>query len=405
MKNFIKILIFISTILLLTGCWNYRELNDLGIVSAISIKQSKENEDKIELTIQFMNIQKASGESGATINNVSMPITTTTVKGKTIHEALREATKYSPKKPYIGHMDLVVIEEETARKGIIDIIDFFLRDSESRKQFKVFISKNGDETDVLSVVSLLEGFPSKSMISTLESGASFTGHTVSVNYDELISLIFSDGIEGIAPYIFVKGDAKKGSTVDNTEETRPIANIEIEGTAIFKGNKMVGYLEEMESLGLNIIRNRLTSSTIPFICEDNKYITGEAITSKSGFDIDFSKEIPKVTLNVEMDTFLSEVNCKKNLTKTKVIKELEKNGGKEIKKIIEGTLNMVQKKYNTDVIGLGNYIKKEHYKEWKKLKDKWYDIFPNIEIEVKTKFTIVKKGETILPAEGYKLGI
>ena len=50
-----KILFIIPLILLLTGCYNYREINELAIVSGISI--TKEGND-IKLTTEVINPKK-----------------------------------------------------------------------------------------------------------------------------------------------------------------------------------------------------------------------------------------------------------------------------------------------------------------------------------------------------------
>lgn len=398
-----KVLILVITTLLLTGCWNYRELNDLGIVSAISIEKK---EEMIHVTVQFMNIQKSGGSSGATISNPSVPITTVTTKGKTVHEALRGVVKITPKKAYIGHMDLLIIEQKTAEDGILDIIDFFFRDSESRKQFKVLISqKNEEDDDILSIVTLLEGFPSKSMLSSLMATSRYSGQTVLMNFDELLSLMYAEGVEPVAPLISVNGNEQKGSNIDNLESSKPNANIKISGSAVFKKKKVIGTLDEMETLGLNIITNKLSGSVITFNCEEEKYATAEVSGSKTNFKVDFSNKIPKVKLNTEIEAFLSEINCKKNITESEVVEDIEKKAAERIKDIMITTIEKAQKELNSDILGIGNNIRKENYKKWKELKEDWYDIFPNIEFEVKTTLRFTKKGATVSPAEDHDIGV
>ena len=86
-----KILLIIPIIFLLTGCYNYREINELAIVSGISI--TKEGND-IKLTTEVINPKKeqdaSSGEEPEFI--------TYTKKAKSIQEAIRKMIQDSPRK-------------------------------------------------------------------------------------------------------------------------------------------------------------------------------------------------------------------------------------------------------------------------------------------------------------------
>ena len=57
-----KIIISLIILFSLTGCYNYRELNDLAIVSGISIAKV---DDKYELTVEVVNTKKEQDTSNA----------------------------------------------------------------------------------------------------------------------------------------------------------------------------------------------------------------------------------------------------------------------------------------------------------------------------------------------------
>ena len=58
----IKILISLLIIFLVTGCYNYRELNKLAITSAIGINKA---DDGYELIIQVVNTQKQGSDGSS----------------------------------------------------------------------------------------------------------------------------------------------------------------------------------------------------------------------------------------------------------------------------------------------------------------------------------------------------
>ena len=131
MKKFIVIILITF---LLTGCYNYKELNKIGIVSSISIDK-KDNIYKVGA--QVLNVKNKEDTSSS---NVIIYEQT----GKTIEEALRKMTTKSNKKLYGGHLGKLVISEDVAKESVIDIIDLFQRLPEIKDEFTITISKDID---------------------------------------------------------------------------------------------------------------------------------------------------------------------------------------------------------------------------------------------------------------------
>ena len=84
MKKIIILLIILLP--LLTGCYNYRELNDLSIVTAMSIEK---NNDLYKVTVQVVNPRK---DTDASKGNQPSFITYNKTS-KSIQQALREMIK------------------------------------------------------------------------------------------------------------------------------------------------------------------------------------------------------------------------------------------------------------------------------------------------------------------------
>ena len=78
----IKLLLPFLFLFILTGCWNYRELNDLAIATGIAIDES---EDGYEVSVLIANAKKAQVSTKEGESQTSGY----SEKGKTITEALR----------------------------------------------------------------------------------------------------------------------------------------------------------------------------------------------------------------------------------------------------------------------------------------------------------------------------
>ena len=128
-----KIILLLPLLFLLTGCYNYRELNDLAIISGVSVSKV---DDTYKITAEIVNPKKEQDSSGGKETDYVIY----EGEGKSMQEAFREIVKESPQKLYGAQMDVLIIEEETAKEGIGDIIDFFARDPEVRSELLMSIA-------------------------------------------------------------------------------------------------------------------------------------------------------------------------------------------------------------------------------------------------------------------------
>ena len=100
-----RILILAIALIVGGGIANYKELNELAIVSSIGIDKS-ENGNYL-VSVQVMNSKKPNSSSESSGNNSQ--ITVYTAESQTIQEALRSMVNESPKKFHLSHLQLLVI--------------------------------------------------------------------------------------------------------------------------------------------------------------------------------------------------------------------------------------------------------------------------------------------------------
>src|SRR5699024_7954334 len=111
MKKCIVTLLILT--LLLSGCWDRRELNELGITMALGIDKI-ENEYVVSAQVVVpseVSMKASTGRSAVTLYKAS---------GDTIYEAFRRMTKNSPRKIYPGHLQILVLSEDLAKEGIAE---------------------------------------------------------------------------------------------------------------------------------------------------------------------------------------------------------------------------------------------------------------------------------------------
>ncbi|MFA5603824.1 MAG: Ger(x)C family spore germination protein [Bacilli bacterium] len=397
----IKKLLILSTIFFITGCWDYRELNDLAIVGSISIDIV---DDKFVIAAQIMNAKKEGGTGTISGSSTSAPIVVYKFSGNTMSNTLRKMTTESPKKLYIGHISLILISENAAKDGFKEISDFLLRDHESRKQFEVLIIKDSPVDQPLSILDHLEALTVQATLNSLKNASNYYGNVTPIAFDEFLAYGFATGINGVIPYATLEGNVKEGEKKESTETSIPQAKIIMRGMSVFKEDKLMGFLDENDSIGFNFILGNLKSAMIPFKCDEKDYATTEIIRYKTELKVNVKNNKPLVNLKVTGEANQAEINCKVNMEVLEGRNFIMNLMNDEIKRLMSSSIDTVKEEFASDIFGFEEYLYKHNYKYWKKIEKNWDDLFKNIEYEIDVDIMLAKKGSTLTSVKEVKSG-
>lgn len=380
----IKKIIPLLLVFILTGCYDNKELNNIAILTATEINK---------IDNQFIiNVEVVNPQAPDKTTNVEAPFIIYTGTGKTIQEAYRQIKLSSSRYLYPEHLQILIINENIAKNDITEILDFYLRNPLVRTEFNILIGKN---KDILSTTTPIDNISSSSILDTMKTNQKYLGTTNLVTLNELTIMSLNPNTEIILPSIKYKEKAKDSDTTKNTEDTKIDSKYDLSGLAVFKDNKLKGYLTNEESISYNLIKNNIENSIITYECEKNKYLTVEIITSKSTIKIKDNK----IKINLNVSSTINESSCNINLNNYQNIKKLEKDLSNYINNKLITDINNIRNKYNSDVFGFLDEIYKHDYKQYLKVKDNWYNQdYKNIDIDINSKINIISKGNIM---EGY----
>ena len=376
-----KFIIFIFILFNLTGCYNYRELNDLAIVSGISIAKVKEG---YELTVEVVNTKKETDASSSRetdfviYKNVS----------NSLQEGFRRLINEAPKKMYGAQIELLILDESLAKEDLKNIMDFLSRDPEVRSEFYVIVGKSND---ILEITTPLVNINSKNIIQSLESNNTYLGSVNLVTFHDLIGNYLNDKIDLALPAIEMIGNTSNGDENENLENTNSKTFNLLSNIAIFKDNKLIGYLTEEESKVFNLVNGNIRTTLVKNEFKNGEYVINEMVGIKCKTDV-----IPKkntVKIEVTGKAAISEANYSGDLESDKTIKKLEDKLNDYTEKIVEKLIKQTIKEYDSDIYGFEDMFYKKDASYYKrKIKDNWDNIFHNLNIEVKSKIEIFEKG-------------
>jgi len=360
-----KIILLLLMMFCLSGCYNYSEMNELAIISALGIDYENESFKTYAQVVEF----KDGKESFVSY----------TSEGKTIYEALRNLSKYSSKRMYISHLEILILSETIYKDYNYDVIDFFSNYPESGLNYFVVVSQESPE-DFIKTSTPLNTLSSESIVEMIKLNNKYESFANVITFDEYIDDYISKGKSLIVPRIHITDNKP-------SEENKEDKIIEIKDLIIVNDKKEVNYLNENESIGYSLLSNKGKRFILTIPCPNGDY-TIELKSFKTNIE-------PKNnnTFNIEVSSFGTALSFTCDLTNEKKIEEFIVDSTQdEIKNIILETLKLSQST-KTDFIGLGDILYAKKYKYFNKIQEDWEEKYlEKIKFNVTTNVSINKLG-------------
>lgn len=377
MKRYLKksfmLFILISFAVTFLGCWDYEEMIDLKYLAGIAVDKDKYTNDYI-LTLEVL---EASTNSKAINSNIIES------RGKTIHGALRDAIKKTGNMLQGSHAKVFIVSKDIAEEGIVPVIDLIDRDVELRNDMWILISESDTASDILRKGKEGSEIISYELAAAI-ANSNKIGKYMKVEIFKIISDISDRGSSAIAPMVNVNNNN------NNTE-----SKFNVSGTAIFKGEKVVGTLNEFETMFFQILKEDNVKFVLPIELEKGNNISLEIMNINRSINTKIKDNKVVIDMTINIDTALSELaSSGVNYILKDERDKLKKQSEKEIKISCYKVIEKLQKEYKSDAIGFGDILKKRNPNAWKSVESDWLDIFENIEINLDINLEIKYNGVT-----------
>lgn len=370
-----KILIIYVLLFYLTGCWNYRELNDYAIVTGMAIDYA---DNKYEVSLLFSSSKKTDKDQDSIITLYSDT-------GDSIYEAIKKISLSIPKEIYISHLSTVIISDTLARNGVTPVLDYLLREPQSHQNFFIILSKDSKAKDILSVIAPMADYPSQNITSTIKITEQLQGRITNANFNKFISRIIQKGISPISNSIILIGNKDSGTKKEEQENSITSAQTKLDTIGIFKGDKLIDWANIEESIGINMLVGDVKVLYFDLPCNNNK-----TIITTNKYKINNKVEKNKIVVEITAKGMINEVGCNIDLQDNKVITKLQEEAKDKMKEYAYKAISKA-KLLKTDIFGYGNMIYKKYPEYFNNIED-WNEYFPNLDIIVNIDFNLEEKG-------------
>lgn len=411
-----------------SGCWDSVEIEEVAIVGSMSI--DKGQGDKVVVSLEIINPSAlATGTQGGAAESSIVSVMTRD-EANTVQAAISNAQRRTPRKICTGLVGTIVVGQALAREGIGQYIDYLVRNATVRTSAVLTTCDTGSG---LLQRPFMYRLPSQTLTG-LSQSAPASGMTRTVTLAEFAARLSEPGIEPITMHtvgrktkdvqikrqgeevkhtdpalvreqpvdvdITVESELPSDSPVldpykeSSSGEFVPANTINI-GIAAYRGDKMVGFLDDVEARGYLWATGKLEHGAIEV--EDpggsGRKIALGVIRSSASIKPVLDQEVIRMEVELHVDLETREGPMGMDMTNQTLLEAIEDSLDALIMHEARTTLNKVQKELKTDIYGFGNKLYRANPKLWAELEPRWNEeLFPDLEVHFQVKSRVRAPG-------------
>lgn len=365
----IKFIIFAGSLLLLSGCWDRIEMDELAIVTTAAIDKSEDDQVEVSLEVFIPKSMSGGSESGGGSSSAGATMIMTN-SGINIADAVSKLQSEFPRSIFWGSCKVFIFSEDIAKDGLQNHLDFLLRDPKPRERAYIFISK-GTAKQIIALSTILKNYSSESIKKMADKG--YGMKVTLLNLDEMLTE--KDQAAAI-PLLTIN----KQNTGSKKSSQLP----KINGVAVFRKDQMIGTISRSTTRGLMWLRGEIKDYTINIKPENEK---GEVAVMPVSTDINLIPRIQDgewtMMIHIKTNGITVQNNTQLDLNDPKSLRKTEEAYREKIEDRVSSAIKEAQQ-MKADIMQLGDKFHKKYPKEWNKVKDHWEEVYP----EVRTTFMI-----------------
>ncbi|MGO0060685.1 Ger(x)C family spore germination protein [Brevibacillus fluminis] len=359
--------------LLLSGCWDRREIEDIGMAVGMAIdKGPKAN--MLHLTTQFVNTVAGNNKDVTQVHSYYNVDAT----GTAMLVMIRQMASKTDRTPYFTHLKVVLISDEIARQyNMFELTNLLMRDHEIRRTVQMLVVK-GKASDLLGAHTRKQEIPSLEIwgMTGNDYKSMYIPHVVTLGD---ISIHLSDHNSFVIQYIRME----KGG-------------FRLSGVAVISGKtkKLIGTienLEQMSGLSLLLLKGMGSSGGAIRITDPKtkKPLVFDVRNVNRRVSVNQSNGKIVFTAQIRLEGRLNEDwTYPGNAFKESYLRERTKQFEQKVLQDTKAALAVLQKQLKVDVLGYEDKFRIADYASWKKWKNNWDDVFSKSEIIVDVKVFI-----------------
>lgn len=369
--------------LLLTGCWSRIEVNDLAVVGVVAM--DREPDGNLRLSLQIVlptRIPRPSGGSdGGGSGGGGRAVHVVSASARTILDAARKLQLQMPRRLFWAHAAVFLVGERLAATGLQPVEDFLTRYREIRPH-AVLLVVRGDPLDLLRVTPAVERMPLEAI---RELERSRTGLAVTIN-----EFTRTNRLPGQDPALAWLGTAPPAQ--GRPEQDGGTRDFRLQGSALFAGDRLAGWLDEAQTLGLIWLQGRSAVGVLTAPAPGAAgFLSVEVVRGESRREVVWEGARPTVRMRVTLETVLHDLEVPLNLEDPAVLVQVQHALEREVTALVRSSLEQARA-LGVDPFGLGELVRRSDPTWWQERGGRWREEIRTLPVAVAAEVNVRKIG-------------
>lgn len=409
--HLIKLIIVISFCFLLTGCWNRREVQELNVSTAIGLDYEEiEGRPQYTLSVLTMKLpqQNTAGGFSSSQSKTQMTARVVTARGETVYDAIRNYSIRSSRMLFLGQTLVIVLGEDTAKKGITEIVDFLTRNKDIRFR-SILVVCDGRAADALQAEPEFESMISTEIEQIISQNIHWASKSVGTDLLKVKQALIIPGREVVVPYMKLFFPPEQGSPIRNGEAQGTLSDkdqegvlpnhktFSISGAGVFLGDRLIDWLNEEETQGYVLIKNKGRGGVIPTTYRGTqKNVSFVFRTAQASIKpiLDGDKLVFDVRIKGHGEMLEQDGAVIRDYSME--LPQLEDLVNHEIERRCLNTVRKSQE-LKSDIFGFGDLLHRRQPDVWQEIADRWNEIYPTVTVNVTADFVVEHVGLASVP--------
>lgn len=401
----------------LSGCYDQREIDELAYPLAVGL-------DVGEANVLRMTLQLAAplaigggggGESGGGGGGGEAETTSViTVDTPSIYSGLNMINNIISKEINLSHAKVIIVSKKLAQNGVTKYIQAIKRGREFRPDTFFLLTNEPPYEYLKNIKPILESNPAKYY--ELLLGKDYASFFPDVR---ITDFHYADTSDSIEPVAILSGTNQKekvdelGEIGSKAGSDRPegvyeagdipvisdLKNV-VMGLAVFKSGKMVGTLNGAEAACYQMVTGKYKHSfwSFPDVYDESNLVVMDIIQRKKPSitaQIKDGKAVVKIVLDLEGDF----TSIQSNIAYEDDPQPMEDRAKELIAKEIAAMLKKTTEEYDSDICGIGRYVKGSFLTldQWESFK--WNEKYSSTDFTIDVKLKVRRTGLIIKTAK------
>ncbi|WP_169713785.1 Ger(x)C family spore germination protein [Paludifilum halophilum] len=357
--------------ILLTGCWDAREVEERTSVIAIGVDRHAEGyEVTIQVPIPLKVVGGGGGEGGESGHQA---VQTFTGRGSTLSRAIDQIQDKVNQELFFGHTRLFLVGEELAKEGIEELLDSSRRQPQARRRQWMLVVK-GKARDAIESEPKMEQIPMQYYINMIETGVRL-GRFAEEGLGAVFSGLANPGKNPVLNYVDPKNRTVRWA-----------------GLGVMAKDRVVGVLTRREATTFLQIRSKELGEPLGAPCPEGEgrlVFEPKELTRK--IRIYSRNHRPEIRVTVQVKGGIIEKTCHElDLSKQETMDRVTQAVQATYQRRARHLVKKVQKELKADGFNFGNHVRAYHPDLWKRID--WDKEFPRMKIHVSYDVDILRTG-------------